>query len=208
MSNLDIKIGISSNANFYKKTIPVCVGSIIDSGFNPDNVYVFIGGFDGDYEPIDVGFPVKSYKCPHNSFDFTSVVSIVENGLNDLNWFLLHDTIEVDKNFYEILKSELSESKKKVNVAPSMSMGSYDSSSFELAKKYLHVIKNITKEKCIMLEDVFISDLPSICNGFEFLGLKDVYGTGVERFIEYYKEAGIKKNKANNGTKPYLILDV
>lgn len=204
----DIKIGISSNKRFYKETIPVCVGSIIDSGFDPNDVYVFVGGFDGDYEPMDVGFPVKSYKCPHNSFDFTSVVSIVEIGLDDLNWFLLHDTIEVDKNFYEILSLELLNSKKKINVFPSMSMGSYDSSSFELAKKNLHVIKNISKSKCIQLEDIFIKDLPSICNGFEFLGLYDVYKTGTERYVEYYKEAGIKKNKANNGTKPYLVLDV
>ena len=197
----DLKIGISSNVNFYKKTIPVCVGSIIKSGFNPSSIYVFIGGYDGEYEEIDVGLNVNAYKCPHNSFDFTSVVSIIDLNMTDNNWFILHDTVEVDHNFKDILSSELSKTGKKINRFPSMSMGSYDSDSFSLAKEKINQIRNISKGDGVKMEDVFISHMPSICDGFTPMGLEDVYGNGTKRFIEYYRQAGIKKNKANNGTR-------
>ena len=56
-----------------KKQFRFVFKSIIDSGFDPSDIYVFVGGYTGDYETMDVGFNVKAYKCPHNSFDFTSV---------------------------------------------------------------------------------------------------------------------------------------
>jgi hypothetical protein len=208
LNSSPVKIGISSNVDFYEKTIPICVKSIIDSGFDPSDIYVFVGGYGGDYEIMDVGFNVKAYKCPHNSFDFTSVVSIIEMGITDYNWFLLHDTIEVDSNFKEILDSQVLYSGKRVNRFPSMSMGSYDKNSFSLAESKIDVIKNISKDKCVEMEDEFTRHLPNICSGFEPLGVMDVYGNGVERFVEYYREAGIKKNKANNGTKTTWITDL
>ena len=128
--------------------------------------------------------------------------------MTNYNWFLLHDTIEVDSNFKDILESHVLHSGKRVNRFPSMSMGSYDKSVFSLAESKIDVIKNISKEKCVEMEDEFTRHLPNICSGFEPLGVMDVYGNGVERSVEYYREAGIKKNKANNGTKTTWITDL
>lgn len=41
-----IKIAISTNKNFYKKTLPILLPTLINSGINKDDIHVFNAGFD------------------------------------------------------------------------------------------------------------------------------------------------------------------
>ena len=90
-----VVIAITSNRNFYQATLSKCVGSLVSSGFPASRVYFFIGGYESDYERIDVGYGINAFKCPHNSIDFTSLVSIIEMNLNEKCWFIIHDTVAV-----------------------------------------------------------------------------------------------------------------
>ena len=204
----NLNIGISSHKTFFDQTFSVCVGSLIASGFNPNNIYIFIGGYEGAYEKINVDYGIHAFRCPHNSFDFTSLVSIIELDMVKLNWFLIHDTTQFDGDFKKKLSRAIFFRKKKLHVWPSMSIGCYDDRAFVLAISRLEEIKNLTKEDCVNREDIFIKHLPCICKTVENLGPSDVYGTGVMRHVEYYEAAGLKKNKANKDMNESWITDV
>jgi len=201
-------VGITSNRNFYETTVPVCVKSLIESGFPPQQIYFFIGGYDARYEKVDIGFGVNAYKCPHNSIDFTALVSIIELELTEKYWFLVHDTVEFEKQFYDLIAKALFFRKKKVYSGPSMNIGCYDESAIERASRELLTIKNSSKAWGVKTEDRYIRHLPPICTNVLELGVSDVYGSGVLRHVEHYKRAGLIKNKANKNIAENFITDV
>ena len=123
---------------------------------------------------------VHAYLVPHNSIDFTGLVSVLELGLVADRWFVLHDTVIVGPTFYERVtahdshdssgdtrdtgSSDADSSVPLTSDGPSMNMGSYAwtflvshrdeilSSTFKNASNDPDVVR-MYKKNAVRLED-------------------------------------------------------
>ena len=142
-----VKFAISSHVSYHRETYGPLVTSMLRSGVPAHDIYVFVGGHDGTtYETYDTNSygvgdssGVHAYLVPHNSIDFTGVVSVLELGLVADRWFVLHDTVIVGPTFYERVTTHGSHGSSDANSSdanssdaipltsdgPSMNMGSY-----------------------------------------------------------------------------------
>lgn len=104
LSSVSLGICISSHVDYEKKTLPVIVKSLNNTGFDKSRVLIVIGGDkrnDGT-ESVEDGILVVR----------KSVQSMGFNSLNETTkipgmdyWLLLHDTCEFEKDFVEKIKN-------------------------------------------------------------------------------------------------------
>jgi hypothetical protein len=207
---MNINIAISSYKDFYGTTLKELIPSLIVSGVFRNNIYVFVGGYD-KYELLDNDYDVNMYKVPHNSFDFTSLVSIVELDLNYDYWFSMHDTCKVGPAFYEKLKklSKPNDIMKLTDESKSMNIGIYSNKFINNNSLKILNYKNTSddvntfKSKLVKDEDVFIKDAKPLCkSSVKKQTAKDYYSTGIERVVEYYSDLDFYKMKSNWKRKP------
>lgn len=218
-----INFCISSNINFYEKTLPVLVHSLMNSEVPVENIYFFIGGSD-KYQFVDNEYGINLFYVPHNSFDFTALVSVIELDLKSKFWFLLHDTCFVDLEFYHKLNQ--------INLgdlflvpltsdARSMNMGLY-SDSFILNKKDF-ILKNYKntnyettelqkfKSRLVEQEDtLFDGQFSFTLNRKKRIVSEpvDFYKNGVLRIVEKFPDIGLSKVKANWFVKKNYTINI
>lgn len=202
---MNINIAISSYKDFYGVTLQELIPSLIVSGVSRDSIYVFVGGYD-KYELLSNDYGINIYSAPHNSFDFTALVSIIELGLVSDYWFCTHDTCRVGSTFYQKLK-KLNKSKdtmKLTSEARSMNIGIYSNKFINDKKLEILNYKNTSedvndfKSKLVEDEDVFIKNSKPLCtSSIKRESSKNYYSTGVERVIEYYSDLDFYKMKSN-----------
>lgn len=200
-----MKFAISSHRNYYQLTENKVVESLIKSGIEPENIYFFIGGYDGDYQKIDGDY--NRYTCPHNSMDFTGLISVLDLNIESDYWFLLHDTCYVGDRFYEKVKNYQYKDKKYISLTHdlSMNMGSYRWDYLQEKKDQILNYKNVSEDlqyyKQVLINDEDIFFRPKEhhynYNKRETSNAGDYYNNGTERIIEYFPGIDLHKIKAN-----------
>lgn len=199
-----MKIGISSHVSY---SIPLerCVESLLEAGFSKDEVYAFVGCDDGgDYIEREGPCGIRAYSVPHNSFDFTAMISVLDLDLED-SWMFVHDTITVEPKFADVVRAAdgvdvLALTKE----CPSMNMGLFSWKRLQSIRDELGKFRNATKRACVNSEDVFLKGCGAMNSTWrEDKGQKDVYGAGTTRIVEYYPDVGVYKYKAN-----WVVKDV
>lgn len=201
-----IKIGISTCKKYVNKTIPPLISSLIKSGIDKNDIYVFCGDCVENKNYIRDG--INCYAATHNSFDYTSYIEIVENQLN-YNWFLMHDTCRAGPKFKELLysKTELNHPKIALKPAPpaSMSIGYF---KYDYLNKYRDKIlsfKNLNKSTALANEDYFLTKVePETCAYYGTERYEQPldnfwYKTSTPRIQEYFPHLDLYKLKANWG---------
>jgi hypothetical protein len=104
---MEINFCISSNRDFYEKTLPVLLPSLLGQGFSPDNIWVFVGDETAEFGPLETKYNVRSYRVPIRAFEFTGPLAILDYFADpDRYWFLLHDTCHVGPRFRELLEAQ------------------------------------------------------------------------------------------------------
>lgn len=210
-----MKFAISSHKDYYTFTEEKIINSLLNAGVGVDEIYFFIGGYDVNepYRKLDGEY--HRYTCPHNSIDFTGLVSVTELNLESSHWFLLHDTCYVGENFFNLIKSYSYQDKDYVSLTNdlSMNMGSY-SWDFIMRNKdrilsYKNTNENIQefKIRLIQEEDVFFNPRVYCYNTRirETTGPTDYYNNNTQRIVEYFPGIDLYKIKANWGLKPIYI---
>ena len=210
---MKIKFAISSHKNFWEHTYDVIVSSLLESGVPNEDIYFFIGGLD-KYEKINN--KINLYLVPHNSIDFTGLISVVELGLESDYWFLLHDTCYVGPNFYKCIQ-EHNHTTNTISLSfdLSMNMGSYKQSYLNKRKNDIINYKNIDdnslqnyKHRLIRDEDVFLTKEDYYTGETrQYLG-EEIFYNGVSRMKEYFPKIDLYKLKANWYNKTEYSLTI
>lgn len=207
----NIKIAISTVVGYSEQTIPKLVEDIKKNGFSSDDIYVFEGGHNSLSHSFD---QYHYYKVDHNSFDLTGLITINELNLEADYWLLLHDTLELGKDFGKMVYT--SQFKKYAGLkllkkVVSMNIGFYSMSLIKQHSDYLHSFKNVdysesgllkAKERGAIEEDYIFNHSENI--GFihydlQYLvkGEDNVMYKGRARRKEYYPQLDMTKYKAN-----------
>lgn len=210
---IDIKIAISTNINFYKKTIPVILESILNSGVYKNMIHIFITGCNDTVTYIEND--VTYHKMNHNNFEISSLIEICEKKILADYWFLIHDTCKVGHKFKQLLYNNIV-NKYPIKVAltnkPSMSIGLYKYDYLLKIGDQLSALKNTdfsdenmqkVKEWAVKNEDLVMWDtlptpnLPIDDHTMRFLRMENWYGGESKRKIEYFNGFDIFKSKSN-----------
>jgi len=224
-TNYNINISVNSTKSYSNKTIPIIIPSLIESGVNSKNIYVFEGQ---NYKREIIKFSTHTLvKTNHASLDFTGLIDIVENEMESDYWFHIHDTCRVGKNFWKLLNNIPNNYPDKIALwthYSSMNIGLYKYGYLMKHKNKLIKIKNqdyssesIQKLKhwTINNEDYILyrtEDSPTLLynpkligNGYYIKEEKSWYD-GTMRRIEYYPHLDLYKSKSNFFRKPVYEL--
>lgn len=202
---MKLSIAVSSHKSFYDKSLKELIPSLIVSGVPKEDIFVFIGGYNS-YDILNNDYGVTMYTAPHNSFDFTSLVSILELSLERDYWFSIHDTCKVGITFYSKLKklAKPNTITKFTNQGRSMNMGVYSNEFLNQNKTKVLRYKNVSndllgfKKRLVKEEDVFLKKSKGLCiTPREVSEPTDYYGNGVNRVVEYFPDLDFYKIKSN-----------
>jgi hypothetical protein len=213
---MKISIAISSYKTFYEKSLKELIPSLIVSGVPKEDIFVFIGGYES-YEILDNEYGVVMYKVPHNSFDFTALVSVVELSLDRDYWFSIHDTCKVGPTFYSrlIKLSKPNPTTKFTELGRSMNMGIYSNEFLNKIKNKLIKYKNtsddllVFKKKLVKEEDIFLKGSKGLCKTpREIKNPADYYSNGIIRIVEYFPDLDFYKIKSNWKSKDKYEINI
>lgn len=211
---MEIKIAIATNINFFEKTLPIIIPSLVSVGIEKKNIHVFNSGFNKyESEIID---EITYHKLNHNSYEYSPLIEISEKQIVSDYWFLIHDTCKVGLKFKELLYNIPSENAIKIALKskPSMSIGLYKYDYLITLKNKLLSIKNNNysseslkywKKWGVSNEDFILwmtEPQPHIYNNIDFWSIVDYsnwYNTKTIRRTEYYPSLDLYKNKSNWG---------
>jgi hypothetical protein len=230
LSPSSVRFCISTCQKFAPHTLPVIVPALLQSGVAKESILIVNGGWKASAETTD-GQGVSMLLTPQNSFEYTPLIEIVEQGIESDYWFLLHDTCIPGALFHELALSLPVEAPEKValKTTPSMSIGIYRMDYLMHHKERLLAIKNMDssaeslqawKQWGVPNEDYMLwklGDAPTHLyhpdrhgpDEWNYQGHSDVYGTGFARRIEYFPQLDLAKAKSNwQGVQPVLCLDV
>ena len=221
---LDIKIAIATNINFYEKTLPIIIPSLLDCGINKKDIYVFNAGFTESRYEVNDG--INYYYLNYNSYEYSALIEISEKELKSDYWFLIHDTCKVGEKFKELLYNIPDNRPIKIALKskPSMSIGLYDYNYLVQQRDKLTTIKNYDYTQTTLKkwkfwgvanEDFILwmtDPVPSIYNNIDKWVVVDNnnwFDTNTIRRTEYYPSLDIYKNKSNWGqTGINMVIDV
>jgi len=220
-----IKIAIATNIKYYNYTLPILISSLINSGIEKKDIYVFNSGFNEfSHEIID---EITYYKLSHNSYEYSPLIEIVEKELSSEYWFLIHDTCKVGKNFKTLLYNipQNKPVKLALKTKPAMSIGLYKYDYLLSVKDKLISIRNSDISHQSMInwkiwgvpnEDyiLWMTDPEPIIyndnNNWETIDYENWYNTTTNRKTEYYHSLDLFKNKSNWGqtSGDNMVLDI
>ena len=215
-----IKFCISSNINYYKKTHPIIVSTLLASGVPANDIYFFIGGSNSFYKIEDFS-GINAYVVGHNSMDFTALISVFELNLYSPYWFLLHDTSYVGVDFYKKIIEYDYINKLSVSLTynKSMNIGAYSWQLLKNKSEALFVFKNrnystdgiqFCKKQAVFYEDYFLDKQYYYCTNPRKVGHEKnlLYKTKTNRIIEIFDEIDFYKVKANYDFKEKYEVDL
>jgi hypothetical protein len=231
---IKIKICVNSTKNYSEKTLPIIIPSLIEAGIDPEDIFVFEGGY---YERSVIKKDTYTLiQTDNNTIDLTGLIDIVENELESDYWFYIHDTCKVGLKFKQLLYNipESLPDKIALTVHPSMNIASYKYSCLMKYKNILLKYKNrdYSEKKLKQLkewnthcEDLILHKPHQ--TGIGMVGIhsdtiefynqeisdcikienQNWYG-GVKRIVEYYPQLDLYKSKANyhRTIKPIIQL--
>jgi hypothetical protein len=216
-----IKIAVASNSNFYHKTIPIIIPSLLECGIDKNDIHVFVAGYHRYKYQLQDG--IHFHFLNHNSFEYSPLIEIVEKKITSTYWFLVHDTCKFGPKFKELLYNIPPNAVKlALKSKPAMSIGTYRYDYLMHHRKTLLSIKNTDySEKSLSYwkswgvpnEDWIMwmhSPTPLIYNNIDDWSVVDNdnwFGTDTIRRTEYYPSLDLYKNKSNWG-EGHLIRDI
>ena len=213
-----MKIAINSNANFYQKTTPILIPTLLFSSntITKDNIVVICGGASEDkVEFID---NVKHIFVKYDSIDLTSFIYISEHGIDDKEFFYLHDTTKVCVNFIPNINSTIALVKgRNANVTDirlcsyeaSMNIGWYLTAYVQQFKDEFIGYKNFdltehgrseAKTKALHTEDILFKKVRNeywFCTHRTSRLIENIYGGNTKRIEEYFPQVDLYKYKSN-----------
>ena len=221
INNKNVKICVSSCKSYAPKTIPVLKNSLLESGVLEDDILIVEGGHS-----IRTTLNANHICVTHNSFDFTSLIEILESNIVSDFWLLLHDTCRVGKDFISyIQKIDLSYEKSSLCFGlPSMSIGIYSYPYLLKHKDLILSFKNedytpeglrLAKIKAIEGEDIIfkLKDVSrgyiGYCNRSQMPVDDNWYETQTPTIQEYFLQLDLyklKKNWGQSGINPIITL--
>lgn len=213
---MKLSIAISSHKSFYDKSLNELIPSLIISGVPREDIFVFIGGYNS-YETLDNDYGVTMYTAPHNSFDFTALISIIDLSVQKDYWFSIHDTCKVGPTFYgKLLKlAKPNPTLKFTEQGRSMNMGIYSNEFLSKNKNKILNYKNLSndilsfKKRLVKEEDIFIKKSKGLCKTLrEISEPTDYYGNGVKRIVEYFPDLDFYKIKSNWKNKDKYEINI
>jgi hypothetical protein len=215
-----MKFCISSNINFYKTTYPKLIDSLVASGVPEKDIYFFIGGYF-EYREIENSSDVRIFEVPHNSFDLTSLISVLELDIESDYWFLLHDTCFVGENFYTFISNfeHTQDTVSLTNDRLCMNIGSYSWEFLQRNKNEIIAKKNtdysewgLQKAKyfAVYSEDYFLYPKTAFYSTSERWNSEpiDYYGNGIPRYINHFDDIQFYKLQANGCHKDKWELNL
>lgn len=215
-----MKFVASSHVSYHSKTFDSFVRSMLESGVPKDDLYFFVGGGDA-YEPVENSYGVHAFTAPHNSVDFTGIVSVLDLDLKADYWFALHDTTRVGPNFYERVSTATVTGDTMALTAdgPSMNMGAYawsylKSRRDEIMARFKNVDYSLegtrrVKQLNVDTEDALLVGKAAFNgSGRVTTGPVDHYGTGTQRIVEYFPDVDLYKMKANWTRRDAYVVKV
>ena len=203
-----MKYVISSHINYINITEKEILSSLVDSGIDINDIYIFVGGYDSGYGYNKLSESINKYSAPHNSLDFTGLISVLEMNIESDYWFLLHDTLYVGPNFNKVVKEFDYENVDYVALTfdTSMNIGSYKWSYMQKRKNEILKYKNNNnddiqsfKRKLINEEDFFLKPKKHYYCSLDrkTIPATDYYKNNTQRIVEYFPEIDLYKIKAN-----------
>lgn len=206
-----MKVGISSHAR-YSDALARCVSSFEAVGVPGEDVHVFVGGSGRDgYSPLTSSYYCATHAVPHDSFDFTAMISVLDLDLEAEAWMFVHDTVTVNETFKSILDAGMGGENvlALTDDGPSMNMGAFSWSKLASLRGDLQRFRNASKSECVRFEDVYLAGAKAMNSTRRTVrGPEDVYGTGTPRIVEYYPDVGLHKYKANWNIRETYCLDL
>ena len=205
------KILITSHVDYFDVSCKFLLDSIYRNCplIKPQDILVVKAGGVEDYT-TEKKDDADIITAPHNEFDFTALIAVLELQYPADYFFLMHDTCYVEKNFYpNFLKFEPGTKTKPVTSCQrSMSMGLYSKEFIVESKQELIDLKNTdytvqglqrSKSLAVEKEDFLFQRYPmsGYCQPPKDCGEKDFYNTGINRKTEYYRELDLYKIKSN-----------
>lgn len=202
--NFSIDYIISSTFNWYEKTLPLLVNSLLKSGIESDRIRIYVGNCKERIPHISnfMGCYIKF--IDHNSYDYTSLIEYSVEETDASHFFMLHDTCEVDENFKELVQNfnRDFECNYLVNYYPGIcNFGLYRIELCQRHFEFIQGLKDLTKTVAVEVEGFFVKkSISKISYPNEDVQMYDAnpYSDN-ERRCEYYKHIGLKKYKANWG---------
>ena len=207
-----IKFAVSSHINYVNTTRPILNPTLWDAGVPPGDIFWCVHNPAFNDYAAELYPTWKNIFVPHNSLDFTGLITVVELGLDSDWWFLLHDTTYVGPRFYKNLQAlDLTEETVPLsihNVHPGANMGLYSREFISANKDKILSLKNPSKldedvhkfkRMLVETEDDLFRGASKSLNGVapKYIGPKDFYGTGQQRLIEHFQNIDLYKVKAN-----------
>lgn len=97
---MSVHFAISSNRDFYQRTLPVIVPSLLRLGYDPDMIWFFVGDEKAEFSPLMNNYGIQAFRVPIRAFEFTAPIAILDYFSEpDRYWFLMHDTCEAGLEF-------------------------------------------------------------------------------------------------------------
>jgi hypothetical protein len=226
---VDIKFCINTVNTFSERTLPVIIPSMLNSGIEKKDIYIFEGGhLDRRLDDYDGIFYMK---VDHNSLEYTGMIEIVENEIEADYWFNTHDTAIMGRDFARLVRNIPHSMPDKVALKPypSMSIGSYKYSYLMSKKEILLSIKNhdysrekllsdkawgVSNEDFILWKNnetethLYNEDAIPDAEYFEVVDYVNIYGGDTVRIKEYYPQLDISKMKSNWGQSAHVGVDL
>ena len=215
---------INSNKNYYHKSAPVLVKSLIESGVDKHNIIVVVGGCDSPMTATIEG--VQHHMVDYNSFDMNVFIYVAENTVDFDSFFFLHDTCEVGKNFYKNVVEKLKQYQPKkcmpLKGGASMNIGWYDVKTLKQFTGRIIDQKNLdltdkglqdAKRQAVDNEDHVIHLIGGRTDKFTtrdpiITKMTHLYGEPTERRCEFYDEIDLKKYKRSWARAPRYVINL
>lgn len=189
---------MASNFIYYQKTLPVILKSLHDCGVNNSEVIIVICKC-----PENIKYDnYETYCVNYNAYEYSALIHLAEIEYKKTEYvFLLHDTVScgtrfkiLSQNFKQGDNVILAHEKRWTN------MGAYKMQHLIRIKNHLSRFKNISKLEGIEIEGRFFECQPAFysdATSFNITRKKDIYGTGFQRIVDYYRSVDMTKYGAN-----------
>jgi len=215
-SEKKIKFVISSTYSYYELTLKKLIKSLKRNKISVDDIVVSVGNSPEEKKEDILGAEV--YFSKNNALEYGGLIHSLENDLGDIDYvFLLHDTVEADTNFMNIVNSIDISLKNDVILISGINTGNMGLYEYEFLKKnedFIMHLKNIGNEKRFKRKEgdhdkVFMREVPFLgtLNGDSNKGnsvvieKRDVYGTGVMREVIHLVDCGLYKFRSVGDVK-------
>lgn len=204
---------ISSHVRYAPFTLPRLLASMSD--VEPDRIFPFIGGADNEATQTLAG--VRCFLVPHNSYDYTALVGLLDLGLESDWWFWLHDTCQCGPRFRELAEAQFDPAADMTAAylhpmgGAQSNLGMYRHALFTRHRESILTLRDCSKQAACEAEGFawkWRLGAGSVYPNARCLNpaVENVYGLGTPRLVEYYTAVDLYKFKANWGQGGPLVV--